>query len=379
MKNLIPFNKPCVIGTEYEAIKEAIDLNKLSGNGPFGKKCTLWLEEKLNCDRAILTPSCTAALEMTAILTEVGKGDEVIMPSYTFVSTANAFALRGASIRFVDISPGTMNIDPDKIKEAITERTKAIVVVHYAGVSCDMDAIMEIADVHGLWVIEDAAQGLKSKYRGKPLGTIGHMGTFSFHETKNYTCGEGGALIINDPSLVERAEIIQEKGTDRSRFIKGMVDKYSWRDLGSSYLLSELNAAYLSVQFQYADKIYNDRMQSWEQYRIGLQPLAARGVITIPSIPQECEHNAHMFYLKASDEKERSNLINYLKKNGIMAVPHYVPLHTSEAGKKFGNYVGDDRYTTADSDRLLRLPLYYGMKEEDVEHGIKIIQQYYQA
>ncbi|WP_087972636.1 dTDP-4-amino-4,6-dideoxygalactose transaminase [Oceanobacillus rekensis] len=376
---MIPFNKPCVIGTEHEAIKEAIELTKISGNGSFGKRCTLWLEERLECDKAILTPSCTAALEMTALLSEVGAGDEVIMPSYTFVSTANAFALRGASIRFVDVSPETMNIDPDKIREAVTERTKAIVVVHYAGVSCDMDAIMEIAKLYGLWVIEDAAQGLLSKYKGKPLGTIGHMGTFSFHETKNYTCGEGGALIINEPSLVERAEIIQEKGTDRSQFLKGMVDKYSWRDLGSSYLLSELNAAYLSVQLEYADKIYENRMRAWEQYRKGLQSLADTRLIAIPTIPVDCEHNAHMFYLKTRDEMERSNLIQYLKKNGIMAVPHYVPLHTSAAGKKFGNFIGDDRYTTADSDRLLRLPIYYGMKEEDVEHGIKIIQQYYQA
>lgn len=362
-----------------EAMKDAMQQNELSGNGPFGDNCTAWLKNKLDCEKAILTPSCTAALEMTALLTEVGVGDEVIMPSYTFVSTANAFALRGASIRFVDVSPETMNINPEKIEEAVTDRTKVIVVVHYAGVSCDMDSIMEIAAVHGLWVIEDAAQGLMSKYKGRSLGTIGHMGTFSFHETKNYTCGEGGALIINDRSLVDRAEILQEKGTDRSQFMKGMVDKYTWRDLGSSYLLSELNAAYLSVQLEHADEINQDRLRSWEQYRKGLQSLADIEKIDIPTIPKDCEHNAHMFYIKTKDDQERSKLILYLKENEVMAVPHYVPLSSSQAGKKFGEFVGEDLYTTTDSERILRLPLYYGIKEEDVEHGIKIIQAYYQA
>ncbi|WP_067727177.1 dTDP-4-amino-4,6-dideoxygalactose transaminase [Oceanobacillus damuensis] len=376
---MIPFNKPCHIGTELDAMKTSLEQKKLSGNGPFGMKCMSWLEHHLDCQKAILTPSCTAALEMTALLTEVGEGDEVIMPSYTFVSTANAFALRGASIRFVDISPDTMNIDPKKIAEAITERTRAIVVVHYAGVPCDMDAIMNLADDHGLWIIEDAAQALMSSYKGRSLGTIGHMGTFSFHETKNYTCGEGGALIINDPSLVERAEILQEKGTDRSQFMKGMVDKYTWRDIGSSYLLSELNAAYLSVQLENAYAINENRMHTWKLYHNRLQPLADSGKISVPAIPKACEHNAHMFYIKTRDDNERTRLIAYLKENGVMAVTHYVPLHSSEAGKKFGKFIGNDEYTTAESERILRLPLYYGIKKEDVEHAIKLIQQFYEA
>ncbi|GAB3052958.1 dTDP-4-amino-4,6-dideoxygalactose transaminase [Virgibacillus ainsalahensis] len=374
---MIPFNKPCTIGTETEAMKEALAQHKLSGNGPFGKQCTAWFEDNLDCKKAILTPSCTAALEMTALLTEVGEGDEVIMPSYTFVSTANAFALRGASIRFVDIDPDTMNVDPKRIAEAITQRTKAIIVVHYAGVSCEMERIMEIAQSNGLWVIEDAAQGLMSNYKGNSLGTIGHMGTFSFHETKNYTCGEGGALIINDSSLIERAEILQEKGTDRSQFIKGMVDKYTWRDVGSSYLLSELNAAYLSVQLEHAHQINANRLHTWEQYQKGLKPLFETGKLAGPSIPEDCEHNAHMFYIKTRDNAERSELIRHLKENNIMAVTHYVPLHSADAGKKFGKFIGMDNFTTIESARVLRLPLYYGIKEEDVTHGIESIKSFY--
>ncbi|WP_100010290.1 dTDP-4-amino-4,6-dideoxygalactose transaminase [Lentibacillus sediminis] len=376
---MIPFNKPCVVGGEQEAIQEAISRGKLSGNGTFGKWCTDWLEEELPAEKAILTPSCTAALEMTALLTEVGSGDEVIMPSYTFVSTANAYALRGAAIRFVDIDPDTMNVDPAAIEAAVTPRTKAIVVVHYAGVGCDMDAIMEIADAHGLWVVEDAAQGLMSTYKGRALGTIGHLGTFSFHETKNYQCGEGGALIVNDPALVERAEILQEKGTDRSQFVKGMIDKYTWRDLGSSYLLSELNAAYLSVQLKHAETINENRLLTWDRYLDGLEPLEEAGKISLPVVPDGARQNAHMFYIKVSSDAERTELIGWLKEKGVMAVTHYVPLHSAQAGKKFGKFSGGDRWTTTESEKLLRLPLYYGIKQEDVDDVIRYIFNYFQV
>lgn len=374
---MIPFNKPCVTGDEATYIEEAIQQSKLSGNGPFGKKCTTWLEDRLDCAKTLLTPSCTAALEMTALLTEVLEGDEVIIPSYTFVTTANAFALRGAAIRFVDIEPDTMNIEPTAIENAITENTKVIVVVHYAGVSCDMDAIMDIAERHNLWVVEDAAQALLSTYNGKPLGTIGHFGTISFHDTKNYSCGEGGALLINHKPSIERAEILQEKGTNRSQFIKGMVDKYTWRDLGSSYLLSELNTAYLYAQLQHADQIYESRMQAWEHYYTKLHPLVEAGHAALPFIPEGCTHNAHMFYLKTKDGTARGQLIDYLKENNVMAVSHYVPLHTSDAGEKFGMFVGEDHYTTKDSEKLIRLPLYFEIAEKDVAHVVHCIQSFF--
>lgn len=367
---MIPFNRPCVTGHEQKYIQEAIQKPKLSGNGPFGKKCSDWLENRLQCRRALLTPSCTAALEMTGLLIGAGEGDEIIMPSYTFVSTANAFALRGASIRFVDVQPDTMNIDPVAVEHAITKRTTAIVVVHYAGISCDMDAIMDIAKRHELWVIEDAAQALLSTYKGRPLGTIGHFGTISFHETKNYTCGEGGALLINHEDAVERAEMIQEKGTNRSQFLKGMVDKYTWRDIGSSFLLSELNAAYLYAQFQDADRINEDRLRSWNRYYRDLQALMETNEISLPHVPDGCTHNAHMFYVKTTDEKTRQNLIEHLKDNGIMAVSHYVPLHSSHAGEKYGRFVGKDQFTTKGSERLVRLPLFYGIGEEDSNHVV---------
>lgn len=376
---MIPFNKPCTTGKEAAAIQEAINNKQLKGNGPFEKKCSLWLEERLGCAKAMLTPSCTAALEMTALLTDVGAGDEVILPSYTFVSTANAFALRGASLRFVDVDPATMNIDPAQVAAAVTDRTKAIVVVHYAGISCDMDAIMKIAHDHNLWVIEDAAQALLSSYEGKALGTIGHFGTISFHETKNYTSGEGGALLINDASAIERAEVLQEKGTDRSQFIKGMVDKYTWRDVGSSYLLSDINAAYLSVQLTYADVINRQRLDVWKQYEEGLEPLMTAGKVMLPHVPENCAHNAHMFYIKTKDEETRSKLIAYLKENNVMAVTHYVPLHSAHAGKKYGTFAGEDVYTTTESERLLRLPIYFGIGEEDVAHVVKTIYNFYQA
>ncbi|MEC5423045.1 dTDP-4-amino-4,6-dideoxygalactose transaminase [Virgibacillus sp. C22-A2] len=375
---MIPFNKPCVIGKETVAINQAITNQKLSGNGPFGKKCTNWLENQLNCKKAILTPSCTAALEMTALLTETGAKDEVIMPSYTFVSTANAFALRNASIRFVDVDPATMNIDPKQIEAAITERTKVIVVVHYAGVSCDMDAIMDIAKEHDLWVVEDAAQALMSTYKGRPLGTIGHFGTISFHDTKNYTCGEGGALLINEASAIQRAEVLQEKGTNRSQFIRGAVDKYTWRDIGSSYLLSEINAAYLSVQLEHANTINEERLLSWEQYNETLQPLMKDGKIVLPHIPDSLEHNAHMFYIKTANEEERNHLMDYLNEHNIQTVTHYVPLHSSHAGRKFGIFSGKDQYTTSESEKLLRLPIYYGIGEEAIAHVVNHIYNYYE-
>ena len=376
---MIPFNKPCTTGKEATAIQEAINNQVLKGNGPFGKKCTTWLEDHLSCPKAMLTPSCTAALEMTALLTDVGEGDEVILPSYTFVSTANAFALRGAGIRFVDVDPATMNIDPEKVAQAITKRTKAIVVVHYAGISCDMDAIMMIAEKHQLWVVEDAAQALMSSYKGKPLGTIGHFGTISFHETKNYTSGEGGALIINDPDAIERAEILQEKGTNRSQFIKGMVDKYTWRDVGSSYLLSDMNAAYLSVQLMYADEINRQRLKVWEKYNESLKPLMAAGKIVLPYVPEGCEHNAHMYYIKAKDDAERTALIDYLKENDVMAVTHYVPLHTAHAGRKYGKFIGKDAFTTTESEKLVRLPIYFGIGEEAIEHVVKVLYKFYET
>ncbi|WBX82151.1 dTDP-4-amino-4,6-dideoxygalactose transaminase [Virgibacillus salarius] len=375
---MIPFNKPCVIGSEMTAIQQAITFNKISGNGSFGKKCTNWLENQLTCDKALLTPSCTAALEMTALLLNVQPDDEVIMPSYTFVSTANAYALRGASIRFVDIDPGTMNIDPKEVARAITDQTKAIVVVHYAGVSCDMDEILTLANSHNLWVIEDAAQGLMSTYKGKALGSIGHMGTLSFHDTKNYTCGEGGALLINDPSLSERAEMIHEKGTNRSQFIRGEIDKYTWRDVGSSYLLSEINAAYLSVQLEHASKIHHDRLHSWNQYNHGLLNLQLAGKIDLPTVPNPCEHNAHMYYIKMKNQSERYQLQQFLDEHEIVTATHYVPLHSAHAGKQFGAFIGEDTHTTTESNRLLRLPLYYGIGEEAINDVVNKIQLFFQ-
>lgn len=376
---MIPFNKPCVIGYELEAIEQVLKENKLSGNGRFGAKCTEWLETELPAKKALLAPSCTAALEMSALLMNLAKNDEVIMPSYTFVSTANAYALRGAYIKFVDVIPTTMNIDPEAIKKAITPQTKAIVVVHYAGIACEMDEIMAIAEDYNLWVVEDAAQALQSNYKGKPLGTIGHFGTFSFHDTKNYTSGEGGALIINHRPSIERAEIIQEKGTNRSQFVRGMVDKYTWRDLGSSYLLSELNAAYLSVQFDYADKIYNNRMKTWERYYQNLKILMKNEFIELPTVPNDVTHNAHMFYIKTKDANTRAKLARFLSNSGITAVSHYVPLHSSHAGKALGEFVGEDYYTTRDSERLLRLPLYYDIKVKDVDYVVSSIKDFFDA
>ena len=365
---MIHFNKPPHTGNEEQYVLEAMKSPQISGDGEFGKRCQRWFEEQLVCRKALLTPSCTHALEMAAILIGIQPGDEVIMPSFTFVSTANAFALRGARIVFVDIRPDTMNIDETRIEAAITPQTKAIVPVQYAGVGCEMDTIMTLAEKYGLFVIEDAAQGMMSRYKGRPLGTIGHLGAYSFHETKNYTSGgEGGLLIINDGRFTERAEIIREKGTNRSQFFRGMVDKYSWVDIGSSYLPSELQAAYLWGQLEMAEAINADRLASWLSYRDKLGPLAAAGVIELPVVTETCRHNAHMFYLKVRDLEERTALLAYFKQHVIGAVFHYVPLHSAPAGLKYGRFSGRDIYTTSQSERLIRLPLYYGITGEELD------------
>jgi len=376
---MIVFNIPPIIGTEIKYIDESIKNKKLCGDGTFTYKCHQWFEEKLNCKKTLLTTSCTHALEMAAILLDIKEGDEVIMPSYTFVSTANAFVLRGAKIVFVDIRKDTMNIDETKIEQAITNKTKVIVPVHYAGVACEMDTIMDIASKYDLFVVEDAAQGMMSSYKGKALGTIGHMGTFSFHETKNYTSGgEGGLLIINDERFINRAEIIREKGTNRSAFLQGMVDKYSWVDMGSSYLPSELNAAYLYAQLESADEINHNRLSSWQVYYDRLKELEAKGNIELPSIPKDCIHNAHMFYIKVQDIDSRTKLIQYLKENDIISVFHYVPLHTAKAGKYFGVLMGDDIYTTKESERLIRLPMYYELSIKSINLVCSTINKFYQ-
>lgn len=373
---MIPFNKPPYAGDEEKYILESINSNKISGDGPFTKKCHIWFEEKLQCKKALLTTSCTHALEMAAILLDIKEGDEVIMPSYTFVSTANAFVLRGAKIVFVDIRPDTMNIDETKIEQAITNKTKVIVPVHYTGVGCEMDTIMDIAKKHNLFVVEDAAQGMMSTYKGKPLGTIGHIGTYSFHETKNYTsAGEGGLLIINDEQFSQRAEIIREKGTNRSQFFRGMVDKYTWVDLGSSYLMNDVSAAYLYGQLEVAEKINTKRLSIWKNYYEAFKDIEQ---IDLPVIPKECEHNAHMFYLKVKNIDVRTELIDYLKENDILSVFHYIPLHSSPAGKKFGEFIGNDKYTTKESERLLRLPMYYGLNDNEIKKIInKILEFFY--
>lgn len=373
----IDFNHPPYTGNEEQYVLQAMRSNKISGDGYFGKKCQQWFEEYLPCKKALLTPSCTAALEMAALLIDIQPGDEVIMPSYTFVSTANAFVLRGAKIVFVDIRSDTMNIDETLIEAAITAKTKAIVPVHYAGVACEMDSIMALAEKHGLFVVEDAAQGMMSTYKGKALGTIGHLAAYSFHETKNYTSGgEGGLLIINDERFKQRAEIIREKGTNRSQFFRGQVDKYSWVDVGSSYLPSELQAAYLWGQLEKADEINQSRRATWRAYYQGFKKMAEQGVMGLPAIPDECIHNAHMFYIKLEDIEVRSALIDRLKEQGVMAVFHYIPLHSAPAGKNFGHFHGVDRFTTHESERLLRLPIYYGLTEAEANKVINCIVGY---
>ena len=376
---MIPFNRPPFLGTEFNYIKEAVNNQKICGDGEFTKKCNAWIEEKTGTAKALLTTSCTHSLEMAALLLDIKPGDEVIMPSFTFVSTADAFVLRGAKIKFVDIRPDTMNIDEKLIEQAITDKTKAIVPVHYAGVGCEMDTIMDIAKRHNLKVCEDAAQGVMSEYKGKALGAIGDYGCYSFHETKNYSMGEGGALLIKDEENVELAEIIREKGTNRSRFLRGQIDKYTWVEAGSSYLPSDMNAAYLWAQLQEADMINNNRLASWNKYYNAFEQLEQKGYVTRPVIPAECKHNAHMFYLKAENIDVRTKLISYLKENDILAVFHYVPLHSAPAGQKFGEFVGEDKYTTKESDRLLRLPMYYGLKDDEIERVIDAVYKFYKG
>ena len=375
---MIPFNVPPYTGHELKYLQQAVENRKICGDGPFTKKCNAWLEERFHAQKVLLTTSGTTALDMAMLLCDLKPGDEVILPSYTFSSTATAAVLAGARLVFVDIRPDTMNIDETKIEAAITDRTKVIIAMHYAGVACEMDTIMDIARRHGLKVVEDAAQGVMSTYKGRALGTIGDFGCYSFHETKNYSMGEGGALVINNPAYNERAEILREKGTNRSKFFRGQVDKYTWVDFGDSYLPSELNAAYLWAQLEMADEINNNRMAIWNRYQESFQMLAASGTVGYPTVPQDCVHNAHMFYLKCKDLQERTALINYLKDNGILAVFHYIPLHSAPAGYKFGRFHGEDVYTTRESERLVRLPLYYGMDKKDVEYVCSKVLSFYQ-
>lgn len=374
---MIPFNIPPYTGKELEYMKEAIENRKICGDGPFTKKCSEWIEKKTGTAKCLLTTSCTHATELAALLSDIKEGDEVIMPSYTFVSTADAFVLRGAKAVFVDIRPDTMNIDEALIEDAITERTKAVVPVHYAGVGCEMDTIMDIADRHNLIVVEDAAQGIMASYKGKPLGTFGDYGCFSFHETKNFSMGEGGALLIRDERNIEDAEILREKGTDRSKYYRGQVDKYRWQNYGSSYLPSDMNAAYLYAQLEMADEITRVRMNRWNQYRELLAPLADEGKIELPFIPEHCSHNAHMFYIKTKDIEERTRLIDFLKEKDILSVFHYIPLHSAPAGSKFGRFHGEDKYTTKESERLLRLPMFYKLTADEVEYIAEQIKLFY--
>lgn len=375
---MINFNIPPLIGDELNYVKDAIVNNKkICGDGPYTKRCHKIMEEKFDAKKVLLTTSGTDALEMAAVLLDIKEGDEIIMPSFTFVSTADAFIMRGAKIVFVDIRPDTMNIDENLIEDAITDKTKAIVPVHYAGVACDMEKIKQIAEKYNLFVVEDAAQGVMAKYKNKWLGTIGDFGCYSFHETKNYSMGEGGALVVNDESFIERAEIVREKGTNRARFFRGQIDKYTWVDVGSSYLPSDINAAYLYAQLKEAELINKNRLNSWNFYYNNLHCLEEQGFIELPYVPKECEHNAHMFYIKAKDLDERSRLISYLKENGVNTAFHYIPLHSSPAGKKFGRFHGKDIYTTKESERLLRLPMYYGIKKDELIYIVNKIIEFY--
>lgn len=380
MEIRIPFNIPPYVGHEMEYLQKACEVNhKICGDGPFTKQCKSWVEEKTGTAGCLMTTSGTSALEMAAHLSHIQPGEEVIMPSYTFCSTADAFVLKGAVPVFVDIRPDTMNLDETLLEDAITDKTRAIAAVHYAGVSCEMDTILEIAKRHHLTVVEDAAQGVMSTYKGRALGTIGDFGCYSFHETKNYSMGEGGAILIRDPEKISEAEILREKGTNRSQFFRGQIDKYTWVDYGSSFLPSELNAAYLMAQLDQADAINNARLARWEQYYRLLSPLAAEGRIELPVIPEGCVHNAHMFYIKTGDLEERQALIQALREQGILAVFHYIPLHSSPAGKKFGRFHGEDRYTTRESERLLRLPMYYSLTEENVNDVVSVIEEFYRT
>lgn len=376
---MIPFNQPIKNETIFRYIKSGFGEKLLRGEGTYCNRCSLWMEERFHAKKVLLTSSCSHSLEMAALLLDVKPGDEIIMPSFTFCSTANAFVLRGGIAVFVDVRPDTMNIDETLIEEAITEKTRGIAVVHYGGVACEMDKIIDIARRHNLFVVEDAAQGVMSTYKGKALGTIGDIGCYSFHETKNYSMGEGGATLVNRSELVERAEIIREKGTNRSQFLRGQVDKYSWVDIGSSYLPSDLAAAYLYAQLEMADEINEDRLRSWNLYYALLQPLAEEGIIDIPVVPEGCRHNAHLFFIKAKDIEERTALIAYLKEHGIVALFHYVPLHSSVAGRKYGRFHGEDRFTTQESERLVRLPMFCGLTEAQVRFIAKRIWAFYHS
>ncbi|ALP37271.1 TDP-4-oxo-6-deoxy-D-glucose aminotransferase [Paenibacillus sp. IHB B 3084] len=374
---MIDFNVPAIVGKEGEYIKESFSSGHLSGDGEFTRLCANWFDRTFNVKKTLITTSCTHALEMAAILLDIQQGDEIIMPSYTFVSTANAFVLRGAKIVFVDIRPDTMNINEDLIEDAITDKTKAIVPVHYAGVACDMDKILDLANRYNLVVVEDAAQGILSEYKGRKLGTIGHLGCISFHETKNVHCGEGGALLVNDDRFVEKAEIIREKGTNRSKFFRGQVDKYTWVNIGSSYLPSELNTAFLLAQLEAAEMITKNRLASWNLYFKRLKPLSEEKLIDIPCIPLGITHNAHIFYIKVRDLEIRTELLNFLRRHEIMAVFHYVPLHSSEAGLKHSSFTGKDVYTTRESERLIRLPLYFNIEESDINQIVDCIYNFF--
>ncbi len=374
---MISFNVPPCVDTAYDYMRECVEQHKICGDGSFTKRCDAWIEDRCNVQKSLLTTSGTSSLEMAAHLCNLKPGDEVILPSYTFSSTADAFALVGAKLVFVDIRPDTMNIDEKKIEAAITDRTRVIVPVHYAGVACEMDTIMDIAHRHNLLVVEDAAQAVMNSYHGKALGTIGDFGCFSFHETKNYSMGEGGALLIRDAEHNEDAEILREKGTNRAKFFRGQIDKYTWVDYGSSYLPSDLNAAYLWAQLEQADHINDDRLASWNAYYQGFEPLAQRGCIDLPTIPDGCTQNAHMFYIKCADLAERTALIAFLKDHGVQAVFHYIPLHSAPAGEKFGRFDGVDEYTTKESERLVRLPMYFGLSKEDRDTVIATVKAFY--
>ena len=374
---MIDFNRPPYTGRELEYIRQAVEANKICGDGEFTKRCSAWMKENLGTKYALLTTSCTHALEMAAYLSDIQPGDEVIMPSYTFVSTADAFVLRGARIVFVDIRPDTMNIDETLIESAITEKTRAIVPVHYAGVACEMDTILALADKYHLKVVEDAAQGVHAYYKGWALGTLGDFGCFSFHETKNYSMGEGGALLFQKDEYLERAEILREKGTDRSKFFRGQVDKYTWVDYGSSYLPSDLNAAYLYAQLEACRDIDTRRMSVWELYHRELRPLKEAGLLEQPTVPEYASHNAHMYYIKVKDMDTRSRLIGFLRQREICSVFHYIPLHSAAAGRKFGRFHGEDVYTTRESQRLLRLPMYYSLTLEQAEYVVDCIREFF--
>ena len=374
---MICFNVPPCTGNEIKYISEAIASHKICGDGNFTKKCDAWMEQRFNAKKVLLTTIGSTALDMAALMCGFEPGDEVILPSFTFSSTANAFVLAGAKLVFVDVRPDTMNMDEKLIEAAITDRTRAVCVMHYAGVACEMDTIMDIARRHNLLVVEDAAQGVMSSYKGRALGTIGDFGCYSFHETKNYSMGEGGAIVINNPDYIEKAEILREKGTDRARFFRGQVDKYTWVDFGDSYLPSELNAAYLWAQLEMADEINNDRLHSWHEYNEAFRPLREKGRLELPVIPDGCVHNAHMYYIKCRDLAERTALISFLKQRDILAVFHYVPLHSAPAGVRFGRFAGEDRYTTSESDRLVRLPMYYKLTEEDRNRVIAAVREFY--